>query len=648
MNSRQAKLLVRLLSEEEIEIADWIAANGISERTLRNDIALLQRQTGSIGNIFLKGGRIKAHLEPEYRAELEKLIADSDFYWYKLSRDERVLIACLTLLLQDGYATTDQIAESLCVSRNTVVGEADALRKWFSGHGLRLETRNRYGFCVKGSEEAVRRAIADIALEGVTHNSIFSLMLRRMLYLTEDYLVVKKAVVTYERAYGLSLSDTAFQKTVLDILIILNRVNSGKYVSNHGPSPDARLQKFASGLLAALNGRFSPGPGIHMSREARFLAQRLKNRISLGAVHDEGLSHPAELLAFSFACGVSIDCNLEDQVSQENLRYLSANIADMLKRSKNGEMVAEGLYHRGVEEDYPAVCAVVKKHLAVLRKYMGRQVSQDEFAYLVMCLVSTIEGLTMRPVKTLLVCSSGKDTAVLLKTKLERHFKITILNTVSMHSLETAFPNEAELIISTGPLGPRCWPVLTLEGCLLKDQDILKIHEQIERVYKKRFLETVKEHFCGRVPAEPALSSLLCAQRVRLDILAEDWTAAVRAAGALLVEQDKAEPRYVDKILENVSEFGPYIVFVSGVAIAHAGYEDGGKSLAASVVRLQTPVAFGHEANDPVKYVFCVSTTRQERHQEAMFRLMRLLSDPEIRRQMDAAASSEEFLKLFA
>ena len=104
----------------------------------------------------------------------------------------------------------------------------------------------------------------------------------------------------------------------------------------------------------------------------------------------------------------------------------------------------------------------------------------------------------------------------------------------------------------------------------------------------------------------------------------------------------------MDKILENVARFGPYIVFVPGVAIAHAGYEDGGKALAISAVRLQTPVAFGHETNDPVKYVFCVSTTKKERHQEAMFRLMRLLSGPGVRRQMDAAASAEEFLKLFA
>lgn len=644
MNSRQAKLLVRLLSESEIEIAEWLAENGISERTLRNDVALLQRLTGDTAHILLKGGRIKASLDRESRSEIERLIADSDFYWYKLSRDERVLIACLTLLLQDGYVTTDRIAEALCVSRNTVVNETGALRKWFSGHGLRLEARNRYGFCVKGSEESMRRAIADIALEGVKHNSIFSLMLRKMLYLREDYCVVEKAVMTYERAYGLNLSDTAFQKTVLDVLIIQSRVNSGRFVSSHGPSPEPRLQKLAAGILATLDDRLRLGS--HMTSETGFLAQRLKSRVSPGTVRDEGLSSPAELLAFSFACGICIDCNLDDQISQENLRYLSANIADMLERSKNGELVAEGLYHKGIEDSYPAVCGVVKSHLTVLKKFMGRQVSRDEFAYLVMCFVSTIEGLTMRPVKALLVCSSGRDTAVLLKTKLERHFKITILSTVSMHSMDTELPEEAELIISTGPLGHRQLPVVPLESCLLEEQDILKIHEQIERVYKKRFLETVKDRFCSRIPVEPSLSSLLCDRQIRLDISAGDWQEAVRAAGALLVEQGKAEPRYVDKILENVTRFGPYVVFAPGAAIAHAGYEDGGKALAISAVRLREPVAFGHETNDPVKWVFCVSTTKQERHQEAMFRLMRLLADPSIRERMDAAASAEEFLEL--
>lgn len=644
MNSRQAKLLLKMLDEKEIKIADWIEENKISERTLRNDILLLERVMGGTGHVLLKGGRVKACIQSDCRQEIEKMIADSDFYWYKLSRNERVLIACLMLMIQEGYVTSDKIAQTLCVSRNTIVSEMGENRKWLARHGLKLETKNRYGFCVKGSEVALRRAIADIALEGVERNSIVSLMLRRMLYHREDYGIVEKAVMTCEKAYGLNLSDTVFQKMVLDILIILNRVNSGHFVKGSNSSADSRLQKIAAGILATLDDRLQLG--LHARGETEFLAQQLKNRIPLQNVKDQGLSSPTEMLAFSFASGICIDCNVEDQISQETMLYLVANIAGMLERSKHGETIAEGLYKKGIEDSYPAVCNAVNTRLTVLKKFMERDVNQDEFAYLVLCFVSAIEELTMMPVKTLLVCSSGKDTAFILKTKLERHFKINVLNTLSMHSVNESSMHQTELIISTGAIQSMDKPVVQLDNYLLEKQDILKIHEQIENVYKKRFRDCVQERFDGKASLELSLSSLLQVDMIQLDVRVADWKEAIRVAGALLVEKDKADHCYIDKIIENVMKFGPYIAFLPGVVIAHAGYEDGGKALAFSAVRLREPIRFGHETNDPVKWVFCVSTTKHERHQGPMFQLMRILTNQTTRKEMDKVKSPEEIMKL--
>lgn len=53
--------------------------------------------------------------------------------------------------------------------------------------------------------------------------------------------------------------------------------------------------------------------------------------------------------------------------------------------------------------------------------------------------------------------------------------------------------------------------------------------------------------------------------------MADDWRAAVRAAGALLVEACDCPPAYTDAMIATVKAHGPYIVITPGFALPHAG-----------------------------------------------------------------------------
>lgn len=637
--------MFRLLADREIEMSEWMEHYKISERTLRNDIQTLEGLLGGENRIYLRDGKIRAQFPEESRKAISEMISSSDFYRYRLSNEERILVSCLMLLCSNTYRTAGDLAETLSVSRNTVVNEIPQMKEWLGMRGLTLESRNKYGLKVEGEETAIRRAISDIAADGIEKGRMFSLLVRQMLYQKKVGRMVERAVLTYEKAYQLELSDASFQKIVLDILILFKRVQESHYVTYENRRREGWIWAAAEGILETV--RRQAGLDKLPEDEIFYLSQSLKARIPVRkGLIGKGEQNDLEMMAVSFACSVCMDCEMEAQISNETLAYLVRHIGEMMGRSREGEQIAENLYQARLEQAYPRIFQAVRNHLYLLEKVIAKPLSRDEIAYLVMNFAVAMEELTMLPVKTLLVCSTGRYTALLMKVKLKRHFNLNVIESVPAHSVRESRIQEAELVLSTVPLEITEKPVVRISP-LLEEKDILQIHEQIEKVYRRRFQEGVRREPGRSGASAPSLTELMSAARIRLDAEAENWEEAVRQAGDLLVQEGMAEPRYVDKMVQNISRFGPYIVFVPGVAVAHAGWDDGSRNLAVSLIRLRRPIAFGHEKNDPVRWVFCVGTAEGNEHVAALFQLMKIITDNQIRQQMEEIKNPEELLELF-
>ncbi len=121
------------------------------------------------------------------------------------------------------------------------------------------------------------------------------------------------------------------------------------------------------------------------------------------------------------------------------------------------------------------------------------------------------------------------------------------------------------------------------------------------------------------------LSDLLREQTIRLGQQAMGWREAVRLAGSLLVQEGSVTAAYVEAMIQVVEEIGPYMVLAPGIAMVHARPEDGVVRACMSLVRLDTAVEFGSEANDPVDLVFAFGAVDKEQHLEALRALALLL-----------------------
>ena len=131
---------------------------------------------------------------------------------------------------------------------------------------------------------------------------------------------------------------------------------------------------------------------------------------------------------------------------------------------------------------------------------------------------------------------------------------------------------------------------------------------------------------------------------IQLSVHAENWEDAVRKAAAPLVSEGKCKESYVDDIIKGVHEYGPYIVITKNVALPHARPESGALDTAIGITKLDTSVEFGNKDNDPVKYLFPLSASDDNKHLAALADLAELLEDQKFFEVLDHAKSPREVI----
>lgn len=149
------------------------------------------------------------------------------------------------------------------------------------------------------------------------------------------------------------------------------------------------------------------------------------------------------------------------------------------------------------------------------------------------------------------------------------------------------------------------------------------------------------------------LESLLAPGAVELHATSKDWREAIRLAGSLLEDAGTITADYTEAMVRSVEETGPYIVVAPGFAFAHARPSEAVKQTSLSWARLDKPVEFGHDSNDPVDLVVAFAARSDSEHLQAMKQLAKLLatkrdelnrvdSEEELRAVLKAAASSKK------
>lgn len=106
----------------------------------------------------------------------------------------------------------------------------------------------------------------------------------------------------------------------------------------------------------------------------------------------------------------------------------------------------------------------------------------------------------------------------------------------------------------------------------------------------------------------------------------ENWEEAIKIAAKPLIENNKIKKGYVDSIIANIKELGPYIILAPGIAMPHARPDETVLESSVSLLKINKGVSFSEDTDD-VYLMFVLAAKDNTSHIEIIEQLTQLLSD---------------------
>ncbi len=652
---------------------------GVSQRTVRNDLNSINELLDQHGLQLLrldKGGKILRESDFE---QIHEWLDDKNFYEYKLSREERKEIASVLLICSSGYVTLADLAEHMVVSRATVIHDLDDIKQYLREGKLEVRSHPNKGLQIEGKESDKRQFLLKIASRNPEEQR--EDIVKRQLQVGEDTSdILRKILREQEHVHGCYLSDPSFQKMVTYLGILSDRILRGEYIE---PGQRSRNTKYlmARDILNYVEQYCHIRP---TEEEIQYLSELLascwymkQKRQDKDAVRIQMITRQfIEKLSEDLGINLNQDYHFFESLVSHLESTLQTSVTDFAKNTVIEHVIKEN-------ED---VMAAVEKNLFVLQQYAGRLLTRTEVEYIAVHVCAAIERKKNQEISfhVIVACHAGIGTSHLLLEKLKKHFNFQIVDIVSSHETSNLQQGQADFVISTVPLKECALEHITVSP-LLRDEDYIRIGNMVDRLRNdrnfpprreikrqtgKELMDRIAPILYREVPEKaeslekqiravvhaylkeedpsreeqkaPWLYQLLDTQMIQLDVKCTDWKDAVRKSALPLLQMQFIEERYIDAMIRNIEENGPYIVLSKGFALPHEGTDQGVKKVCMNLIRLKEPVAFGAEERDPVEFVCTLGAVDHESHLQAFFHLVNLLKKETFKEDLRRAKTSEE------
>jgi len=680
LNSRSRSILTRLLeSDDPLPVSSVADALKVTPRMVRYQLedaerwleqrgARLERRPGKgIWIVYRSASREVLLQELAKPQELEN----------KLSENERLRMMRLTFLAEARPQTSQGLGDYLGVSKTTVAKDLKRVREWFSDHGLYLKGTPGVGLNLVGDEMSWRKAMADAIAEGGTEQD-FIRVFRQMqagkdqasftgslLHALSDVNLqdVYSALGSLEQSLNLSFTDAARTSLMIHLAVITKRLRVGRPV--HIPADQMeylrskkefnQVKEFAASLKMQR-------PFEIPESEIAFITMHIlgtKTRDEAGVSRFEpdpdlpGFD-PRSVARRIVAAAENL---LGQKIADEQLLSgLATHITPVFYRLRFGLPIRNPLLeeikarHKRIYD----VAAIASEQFLLTA---GVALPDEEIGFIAMHIGAALERCREqreRP-RIFVVCASGVSSASMLASRLRSEFpELDVSRTMSLAEIQ-ASSETADLIISTVPVDGRGMPSIVVSP-LLPDEDIERVRTAVftHRIMRREGPAARSRSSLAAAPRRPGRDSiarfadlLAVPGCVSLGDEAGTWQEAITVAGRLLEKRGICQSDYISAMIRAVLDFGPYIVVARGIALPHAAPSQGVQKLGASLVRLASPVEFGHPHNDPVSVVIALAIPGKDAIGGLLEDLTLSLLDVGVRESLKVAASRDEVIKAF-
>ncbi len=691
MNKRIVSIIYELYhASTEVSIGSLAEKFKISQRTVRNDLHGINDllRENKLHPLQLKsGGRIICGEDFE---KILLLISDEDFYTYKLSKEERVKIAASFLVSSSEYITLSAIADSLFVSRATIIHDLDEIKQFIRKGNLSVLSHPNKGLRVEGLESDKRLFLMKLAGAKGVPGSRQDVVTKNISLQAGNRIIVQKILNEQEHIHVSFFTDAAFHKILLYLGIMINRSMQGEFIEEQKRVSNAKYH-MAQDIMKYIVQYCHIQTTEH---EVQFLSNLLTGVRYLNNKPVQKNVLQIQMITRQFIGKLSDELSVNLNDDYDFFESLSNHLASVMAE-KEVSYPENPVIDEIVEKNQDVLEAVVKRK-TIIQSCIRRELDGKDLEYIAVHVCAALERKKNKGVSfhVIVACHAGIGTSQLLLEKLKTHFHFQIVDVISSHEARNLEEGKADFVISTVPL-EGCKLDYVVVSPMLNDEDYVRVGNKIDTVKNSRHLpsrlenpeitargmierlepvimgletevglepgraaelmkkvkKTVREYFRQSPEADaeifsPCLHHLLSPDHIVLDVECRDWKEAVRKSGEKLLEQGYIESRYIDAMIANIEEHGPYVVLSPGFAVPHEGLEAGSIKVGMNLIRLKTPVNFGSEEFDPVEFVCCLSAVDHKTHLKAFFHLVNMLQTEDFKERLHVCGTAEEAAKV--
>ena len=680
MNKRTMSIILDLNKDNKgMTIDDLATGCMVSQRTIRNDINEINQllTEHGLGELRLKSGGVIQ--KSEDFSQIIDYVDDSDFYTYKLSQEERRKIAAAILINSSEYITLSTIADNLFVSRATIINDLEDIKDFIKKGNLEVISHPNKGLRVDGTELNKRKFLMRL-VDAVSMQKETDKLEKQTGVKAGNTILIKKIVTEQEHVYKRFLTDESFQGIVQYLGIMVGRNLQGEFIEPQ-PKGEEISYLMAADILKYISQYCNV---VTTEDEVRYFSNFLSKVRYIKKKSSEREAVKIQLITRQIIEKISEDLGINLNNDYDFFENLSNHLESVFS-VENPDYTSNELIEEVLDTNQN-VLEAVKHNLSILQQYAGREIKEVELGYIAVHVCAALERKKNKEIAfhVIVACHAGIGTSQLLMERLKKHFNFQIVDIISAHDAKNVDPDKVDFVIATVQL-KECKVEYVIVSPLLSDEDYLRIGNKIDTLRNSRHLpsrveekeitasglmqeltpiiqriapeyekelmkeikKTVRNYFHQPVEAEaeifaPHLHHLLTADHIQLDVECHDWREAVTKSAETLLNEGYIEQRYIEAMIHNIEENGPYVVISKGFAVPHEGLEAGSVKVGMNLIRLKTPVIFDAEELDPVEFVCCLSAVDHKTHLKAFFNLVNLLRREEFKKTLRNCTSSEE------